>query len=68
MRAGVAQGGLVSFVLFSLYVNDMPFPSLHVELAVYADNTAVNTTSHKPALLVSYLESYLADLKLWLRK
>jgi retron-type reverse transcriptase len=24
MRAGVAQGGLISHVLFSLYVNDMP--------------------------------------------
>jgi len=24
MRAGVAQGGLISPVLFSLYVNDMP--------------------------------------------
>jgi hypothetical protein len=26
MRAGVAQGGLISPVLFSLYVNDMPTP------------------------------------------
>ena len=26
MRAGVAQGGLISPVLFSLYVNDMPNP------------------------------------------
>jgi len=31
MRAGVAQGGLISPVLFSLYVNDMPPPSHHVE-------------------------------------
>jgi hypothetical protein len=36
MRAGVAQGGLVSPVLFRLYVNDMPMPSRHVELALYA--------------------------------
>jgi hypothetical protein len=33
VRAGVAQGGLVSPVLFSLYVNDIPTPSRHVELA-----------------------------------
>jgi hypothetical protein len=46
----------------------MPVPSRHVELALYADNTAVIATSRKAALLVSYLESYLADLKLWLRK
>jgi hypothetical protein len=27
MRAGVVQGGIISPVLFSLYVNDMPSPS-----------------------------------------
>jgi hypothetical protein len=27
MLAGLAQGGLISSVLFSLYVNDMPRPS-----------------------------------------
>jgi hypothetical protein len=66
MRAGVAQGGLISPVLFSLYVNDMPPPSHHVELALYADDTAVIATSRKPTLLVSYLESYLNDLQRWL--
>jgi len=61
MRAGVAQGGLISPVLFSLYVNDMPSPSHHVELVLYADDTAIIATSRKPTLLVSYLESYLND-------
>jgi hypothetical protein len=46
----------------------MPFPSHHVELALYVDDTAVIATSRKPALLVSYLEVYLVDLELWLRK
>jgi len=32
MRAGVEQGSLISLVLFSLYVNDVPTPSHHVEL------------------------------------
>jgi hypothetical protein len=41
MRDGVAQGGLISPVLFSLYVNDIPVPSRRVELALYADDTAV---------------------------
>jgi hypothetical protein len=62
MRAGLAQGGLISPVLFSLYVNDMPSPSYHVELALYSDDTAVIATSRKPTLLVSYLDSYLNDL------
>jgi hypothetical protein len=66
MRAGVAQGGLTSPVLFSLYVKEMPSPSHHVELALYADDTAVIATSRKPTLLVRYLESYLNDLQPWL--
>jgi len=66
MKAGVAQGGLISPVLFSLYVNDTPLPSHHVELALYADDTAIIATSCKPTLLVSYLESYLNDLQRWL--
>jgi hypothetical protein len=51
MRAGVAQGGIISPVLLSLYVNDMPSPSRHVELALYADDTAIIATSRQPALL-----------------
>jgi hypothetical protein len=68
MRAGVSQGGLITPVLFSLYVKDMPTPSHHVELALYADDTAIIATLRKPKLLVSYLESYLNDLQLWLSK
>jgi hypothetical protein len=34
--AGITQGALVSAVLFSLYVNYMPVPPRHVELALYA--------------------------------
>ena len=66
MRAGVAQGGNISPVLFSLYVNNMPSPSRHVELALYADKTAVIATSRQPVLLVKYLEAYLSDLQRWL--
>jgi hypothetical protein len=65
MRAGVAQGGLISPFLFSLFVN-MPSPSHHVELALYAGDTAIIATSRKPTLLLSYLESYLNDLQWWL--
>jgi retron-type reverse transcriptase len=66
MRAGVAQGGIISPVLVSLYVNDMPSPSRHVQLALYADDTAVIATSRRPVLLVNCLETYLNDLERWL--
>ena len=57
---------MISPVLFSLYVNDMPPHSHHVELALYADDTAIIASSRKPTLRVSYLESYLNYLQRWL--
>jgi len=45
MHVGVAQCGLISPVLFSLYVNDMLSPLHHVELALYADETSIISTS-----------------------
>jgi hypothetical protein len=67
MQAGVAQGGLISPVLFSLYMNDIPTPSCHVELAQYADDMALVATSRSPSLLVGYLEACLSRLELWIR-
>jgi hypothetical protein len=66
MRAGLVQSGLVSPVLFSLYVNDIPTPSHHVELTRYADDTAVVATSRSSSLLLGYLEAYLVRLERWL--
>jgi hypothetical protein len=65
-RAGISQGSLISPVLFSLYANDMPAPSHHIALALYAVDTAIIATSRKPMLLVSYLASYFNDLQRWL--
>jgi hypothetical protein len=49
-----------------MYVNDMPSPSRHTELTLYADDTAVITTSRQPALLVKNLEIDRSDLERWL--
>ena len=65
MRAGVAQGGLISSVFFNLYV-DIPSPSHHVDLALYADDTVIVAASRNRTLLISYLESYLNDLQRWM--
>jgi hypothetical protein len=56
---------LISHILFSLYVNDMPSPSHHVELSLYAKDSAIIATSGKPTLLVRYLETYL-NFQRWL--
>jgi hypothetical protein len=44
----------------------MRTPYGHVELALYADDMAIIATSHQPALLFNYLETYLSDIRRWL--
>ena len=68
MQAGVAQSGIISPVLFSLYVNEMPSPFHHVYLVLYADDMAIIATPLQPATLVKYLETYLSDLERWLKE
>jgi hypothetical protein len=60
MRAEVAQGGLVSPVLFSPYVNDLHSPFRHVDLALNAGDKTLIATSHSPWLLVGYPEIHLS--------
>jgi hypothetical protein len=62
VRAGVAQGELVSPVLFSLYLNDILIPSRHVDIAQYV----LVATSRCPSQPASYLYAYLGRLELWL--
>ena len=60
MQAGVAYGGFIPPVLFSLYVNDIPTPSRHIELAPYADDTDLVAKSNDPAFLAKYLETHFS--------
>jgi hypothetical protein len=66
MWAGLAQGGLISPFLFSVYVNDMPSPSHRIKLALYADDAATIATFRNATLPISYLQSYLKDHYRWL--
>jgi hypothetical protein len=62
----MGQGGLVSPVLFSPYVDDKHTPSRHVE-SHHADDTVLVATSRSPSPLVGCLEAYLSRLERWLR-
>jgi hypothetical protein len=55
-------------VFFFLYVIDMPVTYRNVELAFYADDTAIIATSRKLVLFIRYLETYLNNVQRWLRE
>jgi hypothetical protein len=46
-------------MLFNLYVNDIPMPSHHIELAQYANDTTLVATSKKLILLKYPQTGYL---------
>jgi hypothetical protein len=59
MPAVMVQGRLVSAVLFSLYVNDIPTSSRNVKKGQYAKEAALVAMSCSPSPLVSYQEAFL---------
>ena len=62
IRAGVAQGGLISPVLFSLYVNDMPTPPHHVPQADAARQLP-GIVTQQPSAVVEGMENRHKCLK-----
>jgi len=59
---------MISPILYSLHVDDMPTPSQHVELALNANDTAATATSRMLVLLISCLETPQQTRKLAERK
>lgn len=58
VTAGVPQGSILGPVLFNLYINDIPLPSSS-DTALYADDSALLTSSWSLQCLVSKLQNHL---------
>jgi Reverse transcriptase (RNA-dependent DNA polymerase)/Endonuclease-reverse transcriptase len=67
LRAGVPQGSVLSPLLFSLYVNDIPHTS-GVHLALFADDTALYFTHRNRAHVAKKLQTAASTLGKWFRK
>jgi hypothetical protein len=50
-----------------MYKKDISTPSRHVDIVLYAADSALISTCRSPSLYVSYLETYLGRLENWLR-
>lgn len=67
IRAGVPQGSVLGPILYTLYTSDIPRYG-NTNLALYADDTALYTSSMNVNTIVDRLQKAVIELGLWFRK
>ncbi|GBP45195.1 Probable RNA-directed DNA polymerase from transposon BS [Eumeta japonica] len=68
IRAGVPQGSALSPLLYSAYTNDIPRPTSGIQLALFADDTAVFFRSRDRRSIFRHLLRAIDKLGQWFRK
>ncbi|GBP36679.1 Probable RNA-directed DNA polymerase from transposon BS [Eumeta japonica] len=67
IRAGVPQGSALSPLLYSAYTNDIPRPTSGVQLALFADDTALFYRNKYRDVAASRLQRAIDELGQWFR-
>ena len=67
MKQGVPQGGVLSPVLFNLYMASMPQPPGDIKLVSYADDSTILNSGPVIEPIVKELNSYLNVLDTWFK-
>ena len=61
-KTGVPQGGVLSPVLFNIYMSDIPTPPNGIKLSSYADDITTLSINHDIEAAQRNLEPYLSKL------
>ena len=67
MNQGVPQGGVLSPVLFNLYMSKMPLPPSNIKLVTYADDSNILGSGTKIDPICSDINAYLNTLDEWFK-
>jgi hypothetical protein len=64
-KTGVPQGGVLSPILFNIYMSDIPTPPVGIKLFTYADDITTLSLHHDVDIAQKNLEPFLSDLHKW---
>ena len=67
-KTGVPQGGVLSPILFNIYMSDIPTPPNGIKLFSYADDITTLSIHHNIETAQRNLEPYLSELNNWTRR
>ena len=68
MRQGVPQGGVLSPILFNIYMAKMPAPPSNTRLVTYADDSTILRSGKEIEPVCSAINTYLDTLNSWFEK
>lgn len=68
IRAGVPQGSVLGPLLFNVFTNDIPKQLHKTELALYADDAAIMSSSWQVSEIEKNMQTALDRLLLWYRE
>lgn len=68
VKAGVPQGSVLAPTLFILYTNDIPHFPQHTNIALYADDTAIYSSSFHAQVAIKQIQTHMTLLLPYLEK